>query len=62
MIPAAVIWVIWGERNARIFEENHIFKTDLDLIIEAKSLITAWAAAFGHFSISVGENWDTNFV
>ncbi|XP_026416133.1 uncharacterized protein LOC113311517 [Papaver somniferum] len=61
MIPAAIVWVIWVERNARTFEEKHIFKTDLDLIIEAKSLVTSWARAFGHQNVTVADNWDANF-
>ncbi|XP_026399042.1 uncharacterized protein LOC113294884 [Papaver somniferum] len=61
MIPASIVWVIWAERNARTFEEKHIFKTDLDLIIEAKSLVTSWARSFGHQNVTVADNWDANF-
>ncbi|XP_026431410.1 uncharacterized protein LOC113328545 [Papaver somniferum] len=61
LIPAAVVWVIWGERNARTFESSHTFKTDIDLIIEAKSLIISWASVFGHIIVSAGDNWDAIF-
>ncbi|XP_026444009.1 uncharacterized protein LOC113344214 [Papaver somniferum] len=47
IIPAAVVWVLWKERNCRTFEENYNYKTDEELCIEAKSLVLTWAASFG---------------
>ncbi|XP_026460812.1 uncharacterized protein LOC113361992 [Papaver somniferum] len=66
LIPAAVIYTIWSERNRRIFEMNYNFKTDSDLCIEAKSLILAWASASGqriqNFSSTIFNNWDALFM
>ncbi|XP_026442183.1 uncharacterized protein LOC113341574 [Papaver somniferum] len=45
LIPAAIIWIIWTERNCRTFEEHHIFKTDEELCDSAKSLVLTWASA-----------------
>ncbi|XP_026428523.1 uncharacterized protein LOC113324421 [Papaver somniferum] len=62
IIPAAVIWVLWTERNNRTFKENYVYKTDVDLGIDAKSLVLAWSAAAGHRahlnSSSSVFNWD----
>lgn len=61
MIPAVVVWVICGERNAQTFQSTHILKTDVDLIIEDKSMITAWTSICGHRIVSAGDNWDATF-
>ncbi|XP_026451912.1 uncharacterized protein LOC113352288 [Papaver somniferum] len=45
LIPAAVVYTIWLERNKRIFEPNHTFKTEADLGMEVRSSILAWADA-----------------
>ncbi|XP_026420637.1 uncharacterized protein LOC113316705 [Papaver somniferum] len=45
LMPAAIIWVLWNERNCRIFESKYNFKTDSDLLIDAKTLVLTLAAA-----------------
>lgn len=39
LIPAAVVWVLWRERNCFIFEDKYCYKTDEDLCREAESLV-----------------------
>ncbi|XP_026458414.1 uncharacterized protein LOC113358916 [Papaver somniferum] len=65
LLPVAMIWVLWRERNRRTFEERYNFKTDLDLITYVKALVLSWATANGkkihlNFSNTV-TNWEIVF-
>lgn len=48
LIPAAIAWTLWTERNCRTFQDKYSFKTDGDLCEIAKVLILSWAAAAGN--------------
>lgn len=69
MIPAAIVWVIWRERNCRTFEEDYDYNTDIDLVVDAKSLLLSWAAAAGRtvhltllvLSLILGHLFSCNF-
>lgn len=55
LIPAAVVYTIWTERNRHTFEPNYNFKTETDLAVEVKSLVLAWESAAGrraHLNLS----------
>ncbi|XP_026398308.1 uncharacterized protein LOC113294103 [Papaver somniferum] len=67
LIPSTVVFTLWTERNRRTFEQNHVYKTDLDLEVEVKSLILSWANAAGrrlhiNYAFSVMANWEALFV
>ncbi|XP_026443576.1 uncharacterized protein LOC113343658 [Papaver somniferum] len=66
LIPAAVVWVLWRERNCRVFEENYTYKLDEELCSDAKTLVLTWATAFGNkvhvnFAYTV-KNWNIVFT
>lgn len=65
VIPAAVFWTLWRERDCRIFEDKYTYKTDGKLCDNAKHLILSWMVAAKHgvqamFAYSIC-NWDTIF-
>ncbi|OVA04867.1 hypothetical protein BVC80_8565g1 [Macleaya cordata] len=47
LIPAAVVWCLWVERNRRAFEDKE--KSREKLIIEIKALIFYWASTMRSF-------------
>ncbi|XP_026430763.1 uncharacterized protein LOC113327856 [Papaver somniferum] len=63
MVPAAIIWVIWNERNNRIFEENYL--SNFQISVEVKALILAWSSAFKrNFNFRLDEcifSWESMF-
>ncbi|XP_026416335.1 uncharacterized protein LOC113311751 [Papaver somniferum] len=66
LIPTAVMWVLWREKNCRTFEEKYFYKTDADLCTDVKTLVLTWAAGFGNrvhlnFSHTVS-NWSMVFA
>ncbi|XP_026451805.1 uncharacterized protein LOC113352163 [Papaver somniferum] len=65
LIPSAIVWILWRERNCRIFEDKYSFKTDSEIVVDVKALVLSWASAAGNrvhmnFSNSV-YNWETVF-
>ncbi|KAL5727359.1 hypothetical protein ACHQM5_000567 [Ranunculus cassubicifolius] len=41
IVPHAVVWSIWGERNRRVFEDKD--KVNSQLVTEIKSWIWEWS-------------------
>ncbi|XP_026400107.1 uncharacterized protein LOC113295998 [Papaver somniferum] len=67
LIPAAVVQTLWAERNNRIFQQKHTFKTDDDLGLEVRSLALSWTTAAGrrvhlNFANTIHNNWLSIFV
>ncbi|XP_026398230.1 uncharacterized protein LOC113294010 [Papaver somniferum] len=48
LIPVAIFWSLWKERNNCTFDANDIFKIYDDLVNEVKTSILLWAAAAGN--------------
>ncbi|KAI3976896.1 hypothetical protein MKX01_008754 [Papaver californicum] len=46
-IPVIVTCVLWTEHNKMIFEKDYAFKTDMNLGIQARSLLLAWTDVAG---------------